>query len=116
MPILHPDKLIGIARAIQTRPKRARPSVESAAVAASAKPRRLSPPKGKDQKDPADLMRNLAFQIRDAHWNGHLERMARRADGAVKPKKAPAKRPAQPASGQPQSITIQLGQGPPKAS
>lgn len=103
--MLHPDKLVGVARAVQQRPRRPKPSAEKAAIGAASSPKPLSPA-GKTEAGQGDLMANLAYRMRDAHWNGFLDRMGR---GGVSD---PAGKPAQTQSNKPKaapSITISLG-------
>lgn len=123
---LHPDKLVGVARAtqaIQARPTSPRPSAEQAAMRAASKPAKGLTP----QKKNADsgLMEQLAFRLRDAHWADHMDRLARRVDSAVAsnkpakaaPKKAPAIKPLPLAPVQPQPVVmLTIGANPPKVN
>lgn len=91
---LHPDKLVGVTRAIQTRPVLRRPSIDVAAQRAVSPQRQYltkgKPPKPGKEKEPG-ILENLAFQLRDQHEQRHLERMARRVDqGVAQAKAAPA--------------------------
>lgn len=79
---LHPDKLVGIANAIQSRPIRPARSPEQAAIGVASKPKLLTPV-GKVNEDPGSLIANLAYAIREQHQERHLDRLARRTDAAV---------------------------------
>lgn len=82
MPLLHPDKIVGVTRAIQSRPVRRRPSIAVAAQRAVTPERQYLKKPAPKPEEPG-LLENLAFALRDQHEKRHLERMARRADGAV---------------------------------
>ncbi len=118
---LHPDKLAGVARAIQTRPKRPQRSAEQAAITASNQ-RPIAPKSGGERIDPAydgtegGLIEKLAFRLHDKHWQGFLDRMARGGVAEGKPASAdkpsslgvkPAPRGNKPESTQPVIIAIQ---------
>lgn len=108
MAFLHPDKLIGVARAVQQRPRRPKPSAEKSAVRAASgnASRPLSPSGGAGGDDKGDLMANLAYRMRDEHWNGYLDRMAR--GGVADPKGKPAQTQQKPKQSAAPSITISL--------
>lgn len=99
MAALHPDKLVGLTRAILSRPRQPRPSINVAAqrVAGGAQRQYLGKPSIK--REPG-LIENLAFQLRADHEERHLNRIARRVDSAVKPQQAPAVGAGKPAQGQ----------------
>lgn len=110
MAFLHPDKLVGVARAVQPRSKRA---VQNSAV--QSRPQ-ASPQRPKTE---AGLIENLAFRLRDQHWDQHMNRVARRTDGAIagakipKPDTQDVARAVQ-AKGQPGAIQLLISAAPPK--
>lgn len=79
---LHPDKLVGVTRAINTRPTRPARTAEQAAMAVAGRPRPITPPK-EPQPAPESLLANLAYALREQHQERHLDRLARRTDAAV---------------------------------
>ncbi len=90
MTLLHPDKIVGVTRAVQTRPQRPRRSVEQRAMSAASN---RGTGVGKASKAQPGLIENMAFEMRDAHWSNHLDRLSRRVDKAVKSRQsAPTKR------------------------
>lgn len=122
---LHPDKLVGVARAtsaVQSRPRKPRAGVEKAAIRSATKPAKGLTP----QKKNADsgLMEQLAFRLRDAHWADHMDRLARRVDTAVakakpakyaKPKSLQTIKPTDlPPMNQQPVVMLTIGTQPPK--
>lgn len=75
MPNLHPDKLVAVTRAIQSRPTKPKPSTEQAAISTVAS--KPITPKKTSAEGGGNLMEELAFRVRDLHWDGHMNRMAR---------------------------------------
>lgn len=113
--LLHPDKLVGVARAINQRPQRPQPSTEQAAIRSASQPRSLTP-----QSKPGEagaMLEQLAYRLRDAHWADHMDRLARGPE-AVAPARPAAKpanvSPAKPAQGHAPVLTLTIGAAPPK--
>lgn len=80
---LHPDKLVGVTRAIQNRPRRPRPSIAVAAQrVASGRDRKYLTGKPPVQGEPG-LLENLAYQLRQEHEERHVNRIARRVDRSL---------------------------------
>ena len=101
---------IGIGPA---RPVRPQPGISPAKPVAKpgispAKPVRDQPSIGKSKPAPKKelpgIIENLAFEMRDAHWANHLDRLARRVDKAVQSRN-PQPKPQPQAPG----IVLQLG-------
>lgn len=85
---LHPDKIVGVARAVRARPTVPNKAPDPGRVKPAEKPFMKSDPKGEEA---GSLIESLAYRLRDAHQAGHLNRMARvdKSTKAAGPKKKP---------------------------